>query len=299
MSETEAWTIGRLLTWTADFLKQKDSTSPRLDAEVLLAAARNCERIELYTAFDEEPPEAIRGRFRELVRRRAEGEPVAYLVGHREFYSLTFKVTRDVLIPRPETELLVVALLDAAKELGVRKPALAIADVGTGSGVVAVCAAKNLPRAHITAIDVSSKALDVARANVEAHGVAGRIELIESDLFSQVDDRQFDLIASNPPYVSESEMRELRPEVSGYEPHLALCGGSAGTEIIQRLVPAAAERLAIGGCLLLEVSPMIEQQTHEIIRAHSGYETARTLKDMAGLARVVVAKRCAAQFVRE
>jgi release factor glutamine methyltransferase len=291
MPETEAWTVGRLLKWTTDFLKQKDSTSPRLDAEVLLATARDCERIELYTAFDEEPAEAIRTKFRELVRRRAEGEPVAYLVGHREFFSLPFKVTRDVLIPRPETELLVVALLDAAKELSVRKPALSIADVGTGSGIVAICAAKNLPHCHVTAIDVSSEALAIARANVETHGVGERVELVESDLFAQVDDRRFDLIASNPPYVSEPEMRELRADVANYEPHLALCGGPTGTEIIQRLVPTAAERLVAGGYLLLEISPMIDRQTHDIIKAHGGFEALRTLKDLAGHARVVVAKR--------
>jgi release factor glutamine methyltransferase len=291
MPETEAWTVGRLLKWTTDFLKQKDSTSPRLDAEVLLATARNCERIELYTAFAEEPTEAIRTKFRELVRRRAEGEPVAYLVGHREFFSLPFKVTRDVLIPRPETELLVVALLDAAKELGVRKPVLSIADVGTGSGIVAICAAKNLAKCHVTAIDVSSDALAIARANVETHGVGERVELVESDLFSQVPDRRFDLIASNPPYVSEPEMRELRADVANYEPHLALCGGPTGTEIIQRLVPTAAERLVAGGYLLLEISPMIDRQTHEIIKTHGGFDAPRTLKDLAGHARVVVAKR--------
>ena len=258
---------------------------------MLLATARKCERIELYTAFDEEPPEAIRGKFRELVRRRAEGEPVAYLVGQREFYSLTFQVTRDVLIPRPETELLVVALLDAAKQLRVRKPSLSIADVGTGSGIVAVCAAKNLPECRITALDISSSALEVARANVETHGVGDRVELIESDLFALLEDCQFDLIASNPPYISEPEMRELRAEVVDYEPHLALCGGPTGTEFIRRLVPAAAERQTPDGSLFLEVSPMIEQQIHEIIRAHGGYESPSTLKDLAGHARVVVAKR--------
>jgi release factor glutamine methyltransferase len=291
MSDTEAWTIGRLLKWTTEFLKQKDSTSPRLDAEVLLATARNCQRIELYTAFDEEPPEAIRTKFRELVRRRAAGEPVAYLVGHREFYSLPFKVTRDVLIPRPETELLVVALLDAAKGLSAGNPSLSIVDIGTGSGIVAICAAKNLPTCRVTAVDISAKALDVAKANVETHGVGDRVELVESDLFAALGDRRFDLIASNPPYVSEPEMRELRGEVAGYEPHLALCAGPTGTEIIQRLIPAAAERLVPGGSLLLEVSPMIERQTHEIFKAHGGFEPARTLKDLAGLARVVVAKR--------
>jgi release factor glutamine methyltransferase len=295
MSETDVWTVGRLLKWTTDFLKQKDSSSPRLEAEVLLATARNCERIELYTAFDEEPPEPVRTKFRELVRRRAEGEPVAYLVGQREFYSLPFKVTSDVLIPRPETELLVVALLDAAKELRENKPSLAIADIGTGSGIVAVCAAKNIPQCRITAVDISPDALKVAAVNIEAHGVGGQIELVESDLFAEINDRSFDLIVSNPPYISEPEMQDLRPEVASFEPHLALCGGATGTEIIQRLVHAAAERLAPGGSLLLEISPMIEQPTCAIITENGSYENPRTLKDLAGLARVVVAQSCGAK----
>ncbi len=291
MSDAEAWTIGRLLKWTTDFLKQKDSLSPRLDAEVLLATARNCERIELYTAFDEVPSDEVRTAFRELVRRRADGEPVAYLVGRREFYSLSFRVTSDVLIPRPETELAIVSLLDAVKEYGPRQRPLVIADVGTGSGIIAVCAAKNIPDSRVIAIDISAKALDVARSNVAHHALEQRIELIESDLFAAVPDQQFDFVVSNPPYVSEAEMRDLRREVAGYEPRLALCGGETGSEIIQRLVPAAALRLQPGGSLIMEVSPMIERRTHEIIQAHGGYAAPRTLKDLAGLARVVVAKR--------
>jgi release factor glutamine methyltransferase len=140
-------------------------------------------------------------------------------------------------------------------------------------------------------VDISAKAIEVAKANIETHGVGERVELIVSDLFAQVEDRQFDLVVSNPPYISEPEMLELRTEVAGFEPRLALCGGPTGTEIIQRLVPAAAERLAPGGSLLLEVSPMIEQQVREIIESHGGYERPRTLKDFAGLARVLVAKR--------
>ncbi len=294
MSESEVWTVGRLLEWTTEFLKQKDSTSPRLDAEVLLATARNCERIELYTAFKEEPSEEVRTAFRELIRRRSEGEPVAYLVGHREFYSLDFKVTRDVLIPRPDTELLVMAVLDAAKEVLANQSSISIADVGTGSGIVAICSAKNLPTSQVKAIDISRKALAVCKANVETHDVADRVELIESDLLLELEDETFDIVASNPPYISQPEMSELRTEVSGYEPHLALCGGQTGTEIIQRLVPQAAERLASEGILLLEVSPMIETQTHQIIRDHGGFNEPRTLKDLAGLARVIVAKRNAA-----
>jgi release factor glutamine methyltransferase len=236
MSTAESWTVGRLLQWTADYLAGHGSNSPRLDAEVLLAHAIGCQRIELYTAFDDRPREDARLSFRELVRRRAEGTPVAYLVGHREFYSLSFRVTPDVLIPRPETELLVVATLDLVRgerqqrgegrgergegqqrqgdketegqgesaadrdspvalsaclrvspsPLSSLPSPLRIADVGTGSGIIAVCMAKHLPACRVTAIDISAAALAVAAENAKTHGVADRIEFIESDLFEGV-----------------------------------------------------------------------------------------------------------------
>jgi len=171
MSQPEVWTVGRLLGWTIDYLKRHRSDSPRLDAEVLLAEALGCQRIALYTAYDSVPPDDARTAFRDLVRRRAEGMPVAYLVGRREFYSLTFRVTRDVLIPRPETEFLVIALLDLARQRPAGQP-VTICDVGTGSGIVAVCAAKHLPHSRVTATDKSPAALAVARENAATHGVS-------------------------------------------------------------------------------------------------------------------------------
>src|SRR6478672_7807971 len=180
---SESWTILRLLTWTTDYLKSHGSDSPRLDAEVLLAHARGCERIMLYTAFDQIVDESVRGKFRELVKRRAEGEPVAYLVGKREFYSLSFRVTPDVLIPRPETEFVVVAALDALKELP-NDPL--VADVGTGSGAIAVAIGKHAPRAKAIAIDISSAALAVAKENAAAHQVLERIEFLEGDLLASL-----------------------------------------------------------------------------------------------------------------
>ncbi len=181
----EPWTIGRLLNWTTDFLREKGVESPRLDAEVLLAAARGCQRIELYTAFDEPAPDALREKFRALVKERAAGKPVAYLVGRREFFSLAFEVTPDVLIPRPETELVVVRALDLAKQID--DGPLEIADVGTGSGVLAVTLAKHLPQCRVTATDVSAAALAIAQRNAERHGVGGRIEWYEGDLLAPVD----------------------------------------------------------------------------------------------------------------
>src|SRR3982751_4332946 len=154
----EPWTIGRLLSWTVEYLGKHGAENPRLDAEVLLAEARGCKRIDLYTAYGEPASDEVRTAFRELVRRRAEGTPVAYLVGRREFYSLDFEVNTDVLIPRPETELLVVALLDHMKNRPANDSTIEIADVGTGSGILAVCAAKYVPNSRVTAIDISPAA---------------------------------------------------------------------------------------------------------------------------------------------
>ena len=171
------WTIGRLLNWTADFLRERGADSPRLDAEVLLAHARGCQRIELYTAFEEPASDELRTSFRELVKQRAAGKPVAYLVGKREFFSLSFDVTPDVLIPRPETETLVVKALDLLKQRA-NEAAIPprVIDVGTGSGAIAVAIAKRNKAAQVVAVDVSPAALAVARRNADKHGVAERIE---------------------------------------------------------------------------------------------------------------------------
>jgi len=311
------WTIGRLLNWTTDFLKEKGAESPRLDAEVLLAHVRGCKRIELYTSFEQPASEELRAKFRELIKERAAGKPVAYLVGHREFFSLPFTVTPDVLIPRPETELLVVRAIDIAKpqqprvndpperdpnDVAPESPApkptpaplkpIAIADVGAGSGIVAVTLAKHLPNAKVTMIDVSPAALKVAQANAERTRVSDRIEAIESDLFAAVPtDRKFDLIVSNPPYITSDEMQQLAVDVRRYEPRLALDGGPEGTTVIERLIPQAAERLRPGGWLLMEISPTIVGRVEQLLEADPRLQREPTQKDIAGLARVVQARR--------
>ena len=291
MTQDQPWTIGRLLGWTADYLKQNGAESPRLDAEILLAEARGCQRIELYTAYDEPASDETRSAFRELVRRRSEGTPVAYLIGRREFYSLNFRVTPDVLIPRPETELLVVAALDRAKQAS-SPNGNTIADVGTGSGIIAICLAKNLPTARLTATDISAAALQVAAENVAQHDVADRVELIESDLLAAVSaDRRYDIIASNPPYVRADEMDNLPPDVRDHEPRQALLAGPTGTELIERLTDQAAERLVSGGWLLLEISPTIVDAAEAIIEKDDRLDRHGTIKDLAGLPRVIQAQR--------
>ena len=287
MSETETWTVGRLLSWTADYLNEHRSASPRLDAEVLLAEALACRRIDLYTRFEETPGDDARATFRGLVRRRAEGTPVAYLVGRREFYSLSFRVTPDVLIPRPETELLVVALLDLARSRPVGEQ-LTVADVGTGSGIVAICAAKQLPNCRVTAIDVSPAALAVARENAAEHGVAERIDLVESDLFAAVvPEQRFDFIVSNPPYVTTAELAALSPDVRNFEPYRALAAGRQGVDVIERLIRQAGDRLYGGGHLLIEVSPTVHDAARSLLESDERFTPGETIKDLARLPRVV------------
>jgi release factor glutamine methyltransferase len=289
-ASSESWTIGRLLTWTADYLKQHGAASPRLDAEVLLAMAAGCQRIELYTRFDEPAPEALRSSFRELVKRRAEGMPVAYLVGRREFYSLAFRVTSDVLIPRPETELLVGATIDRLRKRSGETPP-SVVDVGTGSGIIAICAAKYVPQATITAIDISPAALTVARENAASLKMAERIEFVEGDLLAGLPtDQRFDLVVSNPPYVTQAEYDALEPDVKKFEPLGALVAGPRGTEVIERLIPQALERLAPGGILLIEISPMLEQPVRALFEADGSWHLEPTMKDLAGHARVIVAR---------
>ena len=309
MSQAETWTVGRLLTWTTEFLASRGSESARLDAEVLLAHARSCERIALYTAFGEEVGEEVRARFRELVKKRADGMPVAYLVGKKEFFSLAFKVTPDVLIPRPETEHIVMAALDVLRESpkskvhspesageGFSSPSALgnpqLADVGTGSGCIAVAIAKHAPQARLVATDTSAAALAVARENAAVHQVADRIEFHEGDLLSMLPaKRQFDIVVSNPPYIGTREQHTLAPQVRDHEPHLALFGGERGTETIARLIPQAAERLKPHGCLLLEVSPLVADAVLQFIAENGSFEAASLSKDLAGLVRVIQARR--------
>ncbi len=289
---SEEWTLGRLLQWTADFLKERGADSPRLDAEVLLAQVRGCPRIALYTAFDELADETTRTKFRELVKQRAAGTPVAYLAGKREFYSLSFRVTPAVLIPRPETEFVAIGLLDWIKQSPQPPERWRIVDVGTGSGILAIVAARSVSNADVTAIDISPAALEIARANAADHGVAERIQFIESDLLAALPAvRELDVIVSNPPYVSTSEWEQLKRDVRDFEPREALDAGPLGTEVIERLIPQAAERLRADGTLFIEVSPMIEPRVRQLLTADGRYEELPSLKDLAGHARVVCGKR--------
>ncbi|MGV3485247.1 MAG: peptide chain release factor N(5)-glutamine methyltransferase [Planctomycetaceae bacterium] len=293
-AEEDAWTVMRLLSWTTDFFRKRGSDSPRLDAEVLLAHARGCARIELYTAFDTQPSEEQREAFREMVRRRGDGAPVAYLVGYREFYSLRIRVNEAVLIPRPETEHVVIEALDQAKRLIAENSEreLHIVDVGTGSGAIAIGIAKHLPAASFTAIDLSAEALEIAKWNAEQHGLTERITFLQGNLLAPIPkDRSVDIIVSNPPYVSEAEYEQLAPTVREYEPKSALVSGPRGTELIERLLNEAADRLSSGGQLIIELSPMIADECASLASQSEHYDEPKFVKDFAGLRRVMTLRR--------
>jgi release factor glutamine methyltransferase len=290
LSTAEPWTIGRLLKWTTDHFREHGVDNPRLDAEVLLAHARGCERIDLYASFGDVAADDVRTRFRELVLKRTAGSPVAYLVGHREFYSLPFLVTQDVLIPRPETEQLVMSLLDLAKEMP--GDPLQVVDVGTGSGNIAITIARHLPRAAVMAVDASANALDVARRNAERHGVADRLTFVEGDLLAGFPaEPRWNFIVSNPPYVSEAEYEALPREVKDHEPRCALVAGPRGTEVIERLIDQSGSRLKPGGWLLFELSPMIADACRELFTDDAAWASVDVLRDLSGHSRIVQARK--------
>jgi release factor glutamine methyltransferase len=288
----DAWTVLRLLQWTTEFFQKKASDSPRLDAEILLAHARGCSRIELYTSFAAVLTEEQITAFRELVRRRGEGMPVAQLVGYKEFYSLKFRVNEHVLVPRPETEHLVIEALDRAKEMKIVDRPLRIADIGTGSGAIAIALAKHLPTAELVAVDQSRDALAIARWNAEQHGVESRVEFLESDLLSAVESPDpFDIVCSNPPYVSQSEYDELSPTVRDYEPRTALVAGPLGSEVIERIIRETPARIVGGGRLILELSPMIAAACEQIANTSDAFGDARFIKDLDGHQRILSLSR--------
>lgn len=284
---TEApWTVRRILDWTIGYLKEHGSETPRLDAEVLLAHARRCPRIQLYTQFDEPVSPEQRAEMRGLVSRRAAAEPVAYLVGHREFFSLDFLVTPGVFIPRPDTEILVMAALDAAKS----RPSPGILELCAGTGCVSISLAKNLPTAQLTAIELHAVPFDVARRNIDRHSVGDRIQLLQGDLFAPLPPgSRFDLIVSNPPYIPTAEMGELAADIRNHEPATALDGGADGLDVIRRIAAAAADFLNPGGWLLLEFDPAQAHAGTELLR-ETGYADVEIRPDLAGQARVLAGR---------
>jgi release factor glutamine methyltransferase len=240
------------------------------------------DRAWLLTYPDVELSSAQAAQLDDWVERRTRHEPIQYILGETEFYGLTFKVTPAVLIPRPETEHLVEAVLERAA----CDDPLSICDVGTGSGAIPIALAHHLPQAHLTALDLSPAALAIARENAERHNVSAGIRFAESDLLSAVRGKRFDFVVSNPPYVRDDEI--LEPQVLEYEPHGALFAGPSGLEIYQRLIPEAKEVLKPGGWLLMEIG---HGQREALIRLLAGWEAVDFRNDLQGISRVAIARQ--------
>lgn len=282
-----SWTVLELLRWTTQHFAERGIEGPRLDAEVLLAHALGCDRLRLYVDHDKPIGEAERAGFRELVRARAqERVPVSLLVGRREFWSLSLRVTRDVLAPRPETETLVEVALAAFPE---RDAALSVLDVGTGSGAVALAIARERPQARVTASDVSPAALAVARENALALGLLERVRFLEGTLLDPIAGERFDLVVSNPPYVALREAASLPPELR-HEPALALFGGEDGSDLLRALAAGVPAVLEPGGCAAFELDPRQADAMTGWLAAASLVEVTAH-RDAARRPRVVSARR--------
>jgi release factor glutamine methyltransferase len=254
----------------------------------MLAHVLERQRVELYTHFNDEVAEPARKAFRELVQRRAAGAPVAYLVGRKEFFSLPFKVSPDVLIPRPESEFVVTEYLNATR--GIESPRCV--DVGTGSGCLAIASAVRQPTARFIAIDISERALLVAKANAVELGVADRIEFkLGAGLLPLGDEAGFDAIMANPPYIATDEVDRLERGVKDYEPRLALDGGPDGLAVVARLIEDAPLHLRPGGQLILEIGSAQERPVRALIERQPGLKLAPTVYDHAKHPRVIQAAR--------
>ncbi len=284
------WTIQRLLTWVTEYLTQKGVDAPRLSAELLLSHVLGLKRIELYTQYNKVVPQEQLTQLRGLVKRAGEHEPVAYLVGRTEFYSIEFEVTPDCLIPRPETELLVQKSIELLRK---RTGPQSVCDLCTGCGIIAVAIAKNVPDVKVMATDLSEPALGVAAKNVEKHKLGERIELRHGDLFEplvpQLD--VFDLIVCNPPYVSAAEYEALDRNVKDYEPRLALYAGQDGLDVYRRIVEKVDQFLKPDGILLLEIGYKEGCDVQKLLEQTGVFAQIRIDKDLQHHDRVVAAKR--------
>ena len=260
----------------------------RLDAEALMCHALGMGKAELYRDLDAELKPEHERRFRELLRRRTRREPIAYITGQKEFWSMDYRVTPDVLIPRPETELLVEVALKRSKLCGGAAP-VKILDLGTGSGAIAIALAKELPAARIAAVDVSTAALEVARRNSARHGVAGRIRFLHGNLFEPIAAKRqtFDLIVSNPPYIRSGELSDLSPEVRRWEPIAALDGGIDGLDYYRRIIAEAHRYLEARGHIILEISADMGNAVTDLFACAGCYALAFTYQDYAGRDRVI------------
>ena len=291
---SRTWTIQELLKVTSGYLKKKEIESPRLCAEILLAHVLQTSRVELYLHFEKPLNEMEIGAYRALIRRRLHREPVQYITGVQEFWSMDFQVGPQVLIPRPESEVLVeqaISLYKKGRLPGEEHPR--ILDLGTGCGALAVAVAREIKGAFIWASDISEEALSTARLNAQRHGAGERIQFKKRDLLTHFRSEEvtFDLILSNPPYVTSREFDSLAPEVRNFEPRIALDGLEGGLYYIQKIIQQAPENLNDHGWLLLEMDPRQIPKALDLISEDDQYGHAERIKDYSNRDRVVISQK--------
>ena len=285
----QIWTIGRILKWTEEYFGQKGVESPRLDAEVMLSHVLGKQRIYLYVHFDEPLQAEELAAYRTMIKQRIDRVPVAYILGEKEFMGLTFKVTPDTLVPRPDTEILVQAAVDRLKQW--TDADVRLADIGTGSGAICLSVLSMLDNIVADTVDISPAARAVAEENAAALGLSERVTFHTGDLLAPIREQQFTAILSNPPYIPEADIQGLAPEVRCKEPMTALSGGKDGLDFYRRLCDEAPAMLTDDGFMAFEVG--IHQATEVAQLAEASPLIVRTeiLKDYAGIDRVVVAWR--------
>jgi release factor glutamine methyltransferase len=279
--------IRTLLQWSTRELTASGSPSPRLDAEVLLLNLLKTDRVQLYMYPEKELPEEECARFALWVERRRRGEPVSYMTGWKEFWSLTFEVNREVLVPRPETECLIEEVLNFCRREAAQ---LRIIDVGTGSGAIGIVLAKELPSVRVAVTDISRGALAVARRNANRHGVAGQMEFLEGDLFASAVG-EFDIIVSNPPYIPDDVYPLLPEGIRAFEPREALIAGPDGTAFHRKIIGEGTGRLKPGGWIFLEIGEGQKGLVEALFQEEGLYDSIRFRADYAGMDRVAMARK--------
>ncbi|MEW6616460.1 MAG: peptide chain release factor N(5)-glutamine methyltransferase [Thermodesulfobacteriota bacterium] len=289
----KTWTVLRLLNWTAQYFNENGIENPRLDAEVLLAHSLGTNRLSLYLNYDKPVHKGELREYKKLIKRRIRREPLQYITGYQEFWSLNLKVARGVLIPRPETEILVEEALRTFPQDKSSDKTINILELGTGSGAIAIALAKELRKGSIVATDISDIAIKTASENARFHGVEEYITFLQGSLFKPVRERAgaFNLVISNPPYIPIEDFKDLQPEVRGFEPRITLNGGKEGLRFYRQILSQAGRYLARDGWLMLELGKGQAEKVTRLIELTGEFNPASIVKDFSGIERVVKAQK--------
>jgi len=292
MSNSANYRLIDILKMSTDYLAKKGIENPRLNVELLLGAVLKMDRVQLYLNFEQPLTHSELDQFRELLRRRGNHEPVQYILGETEFYSLKLRVSPATLIPRPETEILVDRAIELCRKYFDATERIEMLDIGTGSGNIAIALAKNIERCFITAIDVQEETLRVARQNAEYHQVADQIEFLKQDIFAENFSlsRRYDVIVSNPPYVSAEEFEQLPREIKDFEPVIALDGGTDGLTFFHRIAAIAASLFRPNGILLVEIGSAQSAGVKQLLEKSDAFSQVEIVEDLNKLPRVVAAR---------